>query len=175
MRCCKHRRRWDDAAHLNVCRSARRSRTHSSRSLSARETRDKSFRVRCLQGFAFAVCKADTRQVTSRSLSARQTRDKSLRVRHFASDFAYTCTANATCHATSNTCMGWLATIHRLLKMIGLFCRNSSLYRALLQKRPIILRSLLIEATLYSEREVTCSDTWDRTMGWPRLVGSLKS
>jgi len=38
----------------------------------------------------------------------------------------------------------------RLLKIIGLFCRISSLYRALLQKRPIILRSLLIEATPYS-------------------------
>ena len=34
----------------------------------------------------------------------------------------------------------------RLLKIIGLFCRISSLCRALLQKRPMILRSLLIVA-----------------------------
>ena len=37
---------------------------------------------------------------------------------------------------------GW-ATSSRLLKIIGLF------YKALLQKRPIISRSLLIEATPY--------------------------
>jgi len=42
-----------------------------------------------------------------------------------------------------------VATISRLLKIRGLFCRLSSrlFYRALLQKRPIILRSLIIEAT----------------------------
>ena len=41
------------------------------------------------------------------------------------------------------------ATIGRLLKMIGLFCRIQVLffYRALLQKRRVILRSLLLEAT----------------------------
>ena len=43
-----------------------------------------------------------------------------------------------------------VATMSRLLKMIGLFCRISSLYRALLQKRLIILRSLLIVAGPYS-------------------------
>jgi len=43
-----------------------------------------------------------------------------------------------------------VATISRLLNIIGLFCRIWSLYRALLQKRPIILRSLLIVATPYS-------------------------
>ena len=43
-----------------------------------------------------------------------------------------------------------MATISRFLKIIGLFCRISSLfYRALLQKRPIILRSLLVVATPY--------------------------
>jgi len=42
-----------------------------------------------------------------------------------------------------------LATISRLLQIIGIFCRMSSLYRALWQKRPIILRSLLIVATAY--------------------------
>jgi len=40
-----------------------------------------------------------------------------------------------------------VATNRRLLKITGLFCRISSVYRVLLQKRPIILRSLLIEAT----------------------------
>ena len=43
-----------------------------------------------------------------------------------------------------------VATISRRLKIIGLFCRISSLYRALLIKRPVILRSLLIEATPYA-------------------------
>ena len=42
-----------------------------------------------------------------------------------------------------------VATISRLFKIIGLFCRISSRYRALLQKRPVILRSLLIVATPY--------------------------
>jgi len=42
-----------------------------------------------------------------------------------------------------------VATISRLLKIIDLRCRISSfLYRALLQKRPINSRSLVIEATL---------------------------
>jgi len=44
-----------------------------------------------------------------------------------------------------------VATISRLFKIIGLFCRISSLYRALLQIRPIILRSLLIVATPYHD------------------------
>ena len=42
------------------------------------------------------------------------------------------------------------ATISRPLKMMGLSCKYSLFYRALLQKRPIILRSLLIVATPYS-------------------------
>jgi len=44
-----------------------------------------------------------------------------------------------------------VATISRLLKMIGLFCRIWSLLWALLQKqkRPLILRSLLIVSTPY--------------------------
>ena len=41
-----------------------------------------------------------------------------------------------------------VAMISRLLKIMGLFCRISSLM-ALLQKRPIVVRSLLIEATPY--------------------------
>jgi len=39
--------------------------------------------------------------------------------------------------------------ISRLLKILGLFCRICLFYRALLQKRPIILRRLLIVATTY--------------------------
>jgi len=42
-----------------------------------------------------------------------------------------------------------VALISKLHKMIGLFCRTSSLDRTLLQKRPIISRSLLIVATPY--------------------------
>ena len=42
-----------------------------------------------------------------------------------------------------------VATSSRLLKMIGLFCRISLFYRALLQKRPIILRRRLLVATPY--------------------------
>jgi len=45
-------------------------------------------------------------------------------------------------------CPYGVATISRLLK-IGLFCRIPFFYRALLQKRPVILRSLLIVATPY--------------------------
>jgi len=40
-----------------------------------------------------------------------------------------------------------VASNSRLIKIIGLFCRISSLYRFLLQKRPMILRSLLVEST----------------------------
>ena len=42
-----------------------------------------------------------------------------------------------------------VATIRRLLKRLGLFAEYTLFYRALLQKRPIILRSLLIVATPY--------------------------
>ena len=42
-----------------------------------------------------------------------------------------------------------VASISRLLKIIDLFCRIWYFYRALLQKRHIILRSLLIVATPY--------------------------
>ena len=41
------------------------------------------------------------------------------------------------------------ATICRLLKIIGLFCRIKSLLKGFFAKRPIILRSLLIVATSY--------------------------
>ena len=42
-----------------------------------------------------------------------------------------------------------VATISRLLEIIRLLCRIQSLLWALLQKRPVILRSLLIVATPY--------------------------
>jgi len=45
-------------------------------------------------------------------------------------------------------CYG-VATISRLLKLDVSFAQHSLFYRALLQKRPIILRSLLIVAILY--------------------------
>jgi len=65
-------------------------------------------------------------------------------------------TCRAVCSAICNmnmecTCYG-LATITRLLKITGLFCRiaECSLFsRALLRNRPMILRSLLIVATPY--------------------------
>ena len=47
--------------------------------------------------------------------------------------------------------ISWVAAISRLLRIIGFFCRIQSLfYRSLLQKRPVILKSLLIEATPYA-------------------------
>jgi len=44
---------------------------------------------------------------------------------------------------------GGVATISRLLKIIGLFCKEPYERDYILQKRPIILRSLLIVATTY--------------------------
>jgi len=50
----------------------------------------------------------------------------------------------------------WVATISRLNTIIGLFCRYSLFSRALLKRRPMILRSLLIVATpyIYMYREI---------------------
>ena len=53
-----------------------------------------------------------------------------------------------------------VATISKLLKFMGLFCENSLFYRALLQKRPIILRSLLIVATPYLDIDVVTIDSY---------------
>jgi len=56
-----------------------------------------------------------------------------------------------TCHTqgyTDHVCYG-LATISRLLKIVGLFCRIPSLLWGYSQKRPIILRSPLIVVTPY--------------------------
>jgi len=47
-----------------------------------------------------------------------------------------------------------VATISRLLKLQVSFVEYSLLYRALLQKRPIILRSLLTKATPYLDFEM---------------------
>ena len=48
--------------------------------------------------------------------------------------------------------MGWLQLVGSL-KSLVFFAENSLFYRALLQKRPIILRSLLIVATPYTFEE----------------------
>jgi len=53
------------------------------------------------------------------------------------------------CLTESCLCMYGVPTISRLLKIIGLFAEYSLFYWALLQKRPMILRSLLIVATPY--------------------------
>ena len=53
-----------------------------------------------------------------------------------------------TLHAISQElCVYGVATISRLLKIIGLFCRILSLLYGSFAKRPVILRSLRIEAT----------------------------
>jgi len=52
-------------------------------------------------------------------------------------------------HTYPHTTGYGVATISRLLKIIGLSVEYRLLYRALLQQRPMILRSLLIVATPY--------------------------
>ena len=61
--------------------------------------------------------------------------------------------------------MGWLRLVGSLQLQVS-FAEYSLFYRALLQKRPIILRSLLIVTTPSQIQRVV--------MGWLRLVGSLK-
>ena len=56
--------------------------------------------------------------------------------------YSYICT----CLYTQIYAYG-VATISRLLKIIGLFCKRALLKRLILQKRPRLLRSLLILAT----------------------------
>ena len=72
----------------------------------------------------------------------------------------------------SNVCMDddehfyGVATIGRLLKITGLFAEYRLFHRALLRKRPVILRSLLMVATPYcflqrknmrhNEKDVMC-------------------
>jgi len=55
-------------------------------------------------------------------------------------------------HMWRYTHMGWLQLVGSL-KSLVFFAENSLFYRALLQKRPIILRSLLIVATPYTFEE----------------------
>jgi len=62
--------------------------------------------------------------------------------------------------------MGWLRLVGSLKLHIS-FAEYSLFYRAFWQKRPMILRSLLIVATPY------LFDIFLH-MGWLRLVGSLK-
>ena len=58
-------------------------------------------------------------------------------------------------------CMYGVATVSRLLKIISLFSKYRLFYRALLQKRPMILRSLLIVATPYQlARRVAFADLY---------------
>jgi len=51
------------------------------------------------------------------------------------------------------TCMGWLRLVGSLELQVS-FAEYSLFYRALLQKRPIILRNLLVEATPYEDCHV---------------------
>jgi len=60
----------------------------------------------------------------------------------------HTCTHT---HIYRDNCRYGVAMISRLLSIIGLFANYRLFYRALLQKRPMILRSLLIVATPYSQ------------------------
>jgi len=66
------------------------------------------------------------------------------------------------------------------LKSYFSFAEYCLLYRALLQKRPMILRSLLIVATLYSIRAMASMTTWKAdleyrvaTIGWLRVNSQL--
>jgi len=51
-------------------------------------------------------------------------------------------------HACTSICMGWLRLVGSLKLQIS-FAEYGLFYRALLQKRPVILRSLLVDATPY--------------------------
>jgi len=54
-----------------------------------------------------------------------------------------------TTSSTNARCCYGEATVSRIDKITGLFAEYHLFYRALLQTRPVILRSLLTEATLY--------------------------
>ena len=64
--------------------------------------------------------------------------------------------------------MGWLRLVGSIKLQVS-FAEYCLFHRGLLQKRPIILWSLLIEATQYNTQ---CRQTWDT--GWRRLTGYLK-
>jgi len=61
--------------------------------------------------------------------------------------------SNCICH--QNCCMGWLRLVGSLKSQVS-FAEYGLFYRALSQKRPIILRSLLIVATPYRQSGVCC-------------------
>jgi len=65
-----------------------------------------------------------------------------------------------------------VATISRLLKITVSFAEYSLFYRVLLQKRPIILRSLLIEATPYQKRPF--KETSERDLAKRRVRETLQ-
>jgi len=56
-----------------------------------------------------------------------------------------------------------VATIHRLLKIIGLFCKRALEKRRYSAKKTCILRSLLIVATLYLEGRLSDDYTEEHT------------
>jgi len=71
-------------------------------------------------------------------------------------------------YLVTHTCtMEWLR-LAGCLKLYVSFAEYSLFYRALSQKRPIILRSLLMVATAYRAFEWATLFT-----GWPRLIASL--
>jgi len=68
--------------------------------------------------------------------------------------------------------MGWIRLVGSLKLQVT--CVEYRLFhRALLQKRPTILRSPLLVATPYRQKSPT-SDSADEDVGWLRLVGSWK-
>ena len=69
-------------------------------------------------------------------------------------------------------CMGWLRLVGSFKLQVS-FAEYCLFHRALLQKRPRILRSLLIEATLQLERQTCNMHYIRRHLGWLRLLGSL--
>ena len=73
----------------------------------------------------------------------------------------------------SNVCMGWLRLVGSIELSVS-FAEYRLFYRALLQKRRIILRSLLIEATPYEHQDSEFKADRYTDMGWIRSVGSLK-
>jgi len=93
------------------------------------------------------VCESDTlRMCVSDTLCVRESDTLSVCVSHAAcvcvSDALYACVQQVEWNAY-NIYYG-VATMSKLLKILSLFCRRSSL----LKKRPVILRRLLFVATL---------------------------
>jgi len=68
-----------------------------------------------------------------------------------------------------------VATISKLLKIIGLFCKRAQKRDDILQKRRIFLRSPLIVATPYkcTATKIFAFHSATRTTGWQRPIGCL--